>query len=1053
MPLRRTGAVRRTAAAAEAVGATASPVAGAYELLHRYLWIRDAAAERRVLDLGGAEGVGHAVLADAAGSLLVGPGDLSTSADGSLDLVVAFKTVGFAEGFEHLVRSAARVLTADGLLVVDVSDPGVHDGTTPPDRPASAECVEILERHFANVDVFGQRPSSGSVIEAMEASEGPASFFAVGCDETGAWQEVGGPGEPVSLIAVAGPAGLRGPGARSVLSDDGLGLLREVTAATDARVAALELAAAAEQRRADAARRHVLAAEEDVLRALEQVEAERRARIAGERRQAEAMAEAADQARVEAVVGWARELDLAGQEVRAVHEQRERERAEYEAATQWQRQELQRISESVTWRAFMKARGKLYSALGGRDSRPARVLSAGLRGVGRLATARKERRAPAPVPVVVEVPAEETPVRTIVFPVFDDPVVSIVIPVYDDAELTERCLRAILHATDDVPYEVIVVDDGTDADVQRLLDGLEGAVVLRNDENLGYLRTVNRGAAHASGEHLLHLNNDTEPQPGWLGPLVSRLEGAADVGVVVPKLLFPDGRLQEAGSIVWSDGNAWNYGHGEPETACAYNFVREVDYGSAAAMLVRGELWRALGGFDERFAPGYYEDVDLCFSARQHGFRVLYEPTSRVVHVQGGSMGTDLEVGGKRHQVLNRAAFADKWASELADHEHGPGPDRGRVAIAADRGAGDRVLVVDHAVPQPDQDAGSLRMFHLVENLVRLGHRVTFLPDNFAAPAPHTARLQALGVEVLYGELHLTARLAGIAPETRLAILSRPYVASRYLHLVREFLPGAMVAYDTVDLHYLRERRRAELEGNPNLAKSDSFRELELGLARGCDVTLTVSEQEAEQLRSDAEGVDVAVVPLANRVWERPPSREERHGLLFIGNFVHPPNVDAVEFLVGRVMPIVWARVPDVRLVVAGGNVPPVIRSLASTQVEITGWVEDLDPLVGQSVAMVAPLRYGAGVKGKVAQALASGLPVVTTPIGAEGLGAEVGSDLLVGATAQELAEAVIEVLHDRELWARLSGNGQALLSRTASPAAQREALRALLARGGQSPA
>lgn len=270
----------------------------------------------------------------------------------------------------------------------------------------------------------------------------------------------------------------------------------------------------------------------------------------------------------------------------------------------------------------------------------------------------------------------------IAFPEVPDPLVSVVVTVHEDAELTERCLRALARAGGDVPFEVIVVDDGDDPAVARLLDAAHGTRIVRAGPGLGYLRSANRGALAARGTHIVQLNNDTEPQPGWLDALVGRLDADERTGVVVAKLLFPDGRLQEAGSIVWADGSGWSYGGGDDETAAPYDVVRDVDYGSAAAMLVRGSVWRALGGFDERFVPAYYEDVDLCFSARARGWRVVYEPAARVVHVRGGSMGDGDGAASRRLIDANRLVFARKWATALADHA---AFDPAGVHAAADR--------------------------------------------------------------------------------------------------------------------------------------------------------------------------------------------------------------------------------------------------------------------------------------------------------------------------------------------------------------------------------
>lgn len=273
--------------------------------------------------------------------------------------------------------------------------------------------------------------------------------------------------------------------------------------------------------------------------------------------------------------------------------------------------------------------------------------------------------------------------ETIVLPLADEPVVSIVVTAHDDASLTEACLRALAATLPGgPPAEVVVVDDSADPAVAALLADVRGVRVVRTTGGIGYLHAANLGARAARGTHVLQLNNDTQPQAGWLDAMLGRLEAQPWTGVVVAKLLFPDGRLQEAGGIVWRDGRCWNHGIGDVESAPAYRRPREVDYGSAAAMLVDGALWRALGGFDERYAPGYYEDVDLCFAARTRGRTVVYEPDARVVHARGGSMGSAGQGVSGRLIEDHRRVFRARWAAALADQ---PAYHPDAVEAAADR--------------------------------------------------------------------------------------------------------------------------------------------------------------------------------------------------------------------------------------------------------------------------------------------------------------------------------------------------------------------------------
>jgi glycosyltransferase involved in cell wall biosynthesis len=358
--------------------------------------------------------------------------------------------------------------------------------------------------------------------------------------------------------------------------------------------------------------------------------------------------------------------------------------------------------------------------------------------------------------------------------------------------------------------------------------------------------------------------------------------------------------------------------------------------------------------------------------------------------------------------------------------------------VAADRNHGDHVLVVDHRVPRPDSDSGSLRMFEMLRALRERGCRVSFLPDNFEPDEPYTSSLQGLGVEVMHAPVDVAAELDALRGRVGLVILSRPQVAARYIDAVRERVPDALVAYDTVDLHHVRERRRLEIgEGNP--AKAHALRELELALIRACDTTVVISHAEGALVRAEVPDADVRVIPNANEIARSVPPAQGRKGLLFVGGFEHTPNLDAASVLVHEVMPLVWRELPDCRLTIVGAHAPAEVEALASPRVHVAGWVPDMTQLLQETRLMVAPLRYGAGVKGKVTQSLAAGLPVVTTPIGAEGLGATPGEHLLVESDLEALAAAVVRLDGDDELWARLSEGGLELAEAGWSPAAMRE--------------
>jgi GT2 family glycosyltransferase len=251
---------------------------------------------------------------------------------------------------------------------------------------------------------------------------------------------------------------------------------------------------------------------------------------------------------------------------------------------------------------------------------------------------------------------------------------SIVIPTYNGWEHLGVCLD-VLEETLPEPFEgeVIVVDDASGERTKALLREWESAQsrlnlkVVENRSNSGFTESCNRGAATAHGEFLVFLNDDTVPQPGWLSALLRTFPEHPEAGAVGGKLLYPDGSLQEAGNVIFSDGSGANFGRGDyVSDDPLYSYVREVDYCSAALLATPRALFEEIGGFDDRYRPAYYEDTDYCFSVWARKHRVLYQPDSVVVHTEGATSGTDLSRGVKRHQVVNRSKFTEKWKKALA---------------------------------------------------------------------------------------------------------------------------------------------------------------------------------------------------------------------------------------------------------------------------------------------------------------------------------------------------------------------------------------------------
>jgi GT2 family glycosyltransferase/SAM-dependent methyltransferase len=1020
-----------------------------YEHMHRYLWASKLVGGKRVLDLGSGEGFGASLLAESAETVVgvdideqtvehaqlnwsgprinfqVGSAiDLSPFADGTFGAVVAFEIIEHLAEQEQMLAEVRRVLVPGGLLIVSTPDRRLYSEATGQSNPyherelTREEFSGLLSKTFANVGMFGQRTITGSHLGALD-SQGdvtapPSAFFIERAGEE--WRLAGDPAA-LYMIALASDVPLEPVSSTSTLADCGLELMR-----------------ASERGGAEFAR--TIASERDAALAREEVARDALDRLRLEIRHRDV--------RVDHLQG-----EIAG--VRERLDGSERSAHELFVALEESRRLTRQVELSVTWQLFQRVRGGVFARVG-EDKLPVRALRKMLRLGGRLLN--RGARAVGPVIVAPPTAADDGAIN---FPQFQQPLVSLVIPLYSRPELTRRCLESIRDHTDEVGYEVILVDDGADEVTKELLEKVTGARVLADEGNQGYLRSVNRGASVALGQWIVLCNNDIEVTPAWLSAMVDCAVSRNSVGIVAPKFVSPEGELSEAGGILWSDATGVNYGRGEDPRLFHYEYTREIDYGSAAALLVSAELWRQAGGYDVRYEPMYYEDADLCMQARKLGWHVFYEPSAVVVHAEGSTAGTDPSSGYKRHQELNRVKFLDKWRVVL-EKEHLAPADH-NVRRAATRFGGPHVLVVDFRVPMWDRDAGSLRMFEIIRSLLGLGCRVTLMPDNFAPTEPYTRALQRMGVEVVYGPVDLIAEFGEIGPELAAAILSRPHAASRWLDTVREFAPQALLVYDTVDLHWVRESRRYMFNG-PDLPKENgtiavqgpkaaALLELELALVRASDITVTVTGAESAEIVKHVPDARVLIIPTVHKPSGSGALPSKRRGVIFVGGFEHPPNSDAAIYLVREVMPRVWASMGDVPVTIIGGSPPHEVLELAGPQVEVRGWVSDLVPLLDSARAMVVPVRYGAGIKGKITQALAAGLPVVTTPLGAEGLEALDGGEMLIGEDASALAERVVRVIVDDELWQSLSDGGLRLMRAGFSLEVLESRLREMLQRAG----
>jgi GT2 family glycosyltransferase len=608
----------------------------------------------------------------------------------------------------------------------------------------------------------------------------------------------------------------------------------------------------------------------------------------------------------------------------------------------------------------------------------------------------------------------------LVFVASAQPRVSVVVVLYNQAGLSLLCLQALAELRDP-GLELIIVDNASSDRMPQLLARVDGAQVLRQSTNLGFLRAVNLAAAQARGKYLLLLNNDAVVFPETIARAAARLDAEPDAGAVGGPILLWDGRLQEAGSIVWNDGSCLGYGRGDSPDAGPYRYLRDVDYCSGAFLMVRRALFERLGRFDDVFAPAYYEESDFCVRLWEAGHRIVYDPSVRVRHFEFAS-----DAGSGRAlalQVRNRERFVARHPDFLAAR---PAPAPAHLLLARERLAPGtrRVLFIDDRVPLPWLGQGYPRAASFVRSLIDAGAAVTHYPLQF----PHEdwedvyqALPERCEVMLDHGLARIATFLEARAGLYDTIVVSRPH-NMEVIDAIRARQPawfeGCRVVYDAEALFSLRDIEKARVLGTaPPEEEQHRMIDAEMALARNADGIVTVSEAEARHFRAAGH----AHVHVLGHAIEPCPTTNDfglRRGFLFVGAIGadDTPNTDSLLWFVRQCWPeIVRALGDKARLDIVGPCDSESVRALASASVRVHGRVADLAPFFEHARVFIVPTRFAAGIPHKAHEAAARGLPMVVSPLIAGQLGWQ--DCVAVGATPAQFGEACVRMHQDAAQW------------------------------------
>jgi GT2 family glycosyltransferase/SAM-dependent methyltransferase/glycosyltransferase involved in cell wall biosynthesis len=1045
-----------------------------FEHYHRYCFTRDLCDGRDVLDVASGEGYGAALLAGVARSVvgveIDGPSVAHAAAnyradnlrflqgdalalplaDSSVDVVVSFETLEHLDDQNRFMAEVRRVLRPGGLFVVSTPDRSVYSAPgTEPNPYHKLELTEpefraLLLNHYVNVTLLSQRPVLGSVLAAGGES-GWRSYERRGADFV---EATNGLARAHYLLAVASDG---------KVPDVGSSVYLDRRRVHDVMQDAAQLPAL--QARADEFVRERNAARADAAHFAQEA-----AKAAKAQKQAQALRQ--DQAaQLASMAELERRLrDIETSQARTIGQLLE---ARQESADL--RRALDAAIYSTSWRLLAPLRlfGRRLPGAARAIRRVAKVvwwtltLQIGARVLARLRQRAAERQTvahendmDASAPATSAAHAEPPPAdlrdalrallagTAIDFPAMASPVVSVIIPAYRGLEDLRWCLRSLAATLDSEPgFEVILVDDCPAETVHQAIPASSGLTKIANAENLGFLLSCNRGARAARGRVLCFLNSDTIVMPGWLGSLVRALDEEQGAGIAGGMLLNADNTVQSAGWRILANGWGHAIGAGGHPRDGAYTYRRDVDCVTGACFAVSKALFDELGGLDSHYAPAFYEEFDFAFRARARGLRVIYEPASRVVHLGSASYGA------ARRDALssaNHAKFAERFAAVLGRQ---PSDTSDEFALRHGTQAGPVLLVVDHGIPRPDRHAGDVTMSQYLALFVAAGWRVVFGPMDGVADGPPAAALERQGIELIRDPVTIPAWLARHGRHVSDVWLARPEIGEKLIGAIRVH-SDAHIAYYPHDLHHVRLDLRARLEGSPDLAEeAERVRAQECAVLRDVDHIMPPSAEEAAVIRGLAPHTPVTVLPPYYYDAAECRTYDAAHfaglaDIVFVGGFPHVPNVDAALFMATEVMPLVWRDMEQARLVLVGYAPPPEVLALAGPRVVVTGQVPSVEPFLQQARLVLCGLRYGAGVKNKVVDAMRLGVPVVATTIGGEGIGIEAGRDAIIADDAAGLAKGVVDLFASDERCAALSEAGSALVRQRFSRAAARAALR-----------
>lgn len=613
-----------------------------------------------------------------------------------------------------------------------------------------------------------------------------------------------------------------------------------------------------------------------------------------------------------------------------------------------------------------------------------------------------------------------------------NPEVSIIIHGSNELKMILNCLHYIEKYDQNISKEIFVIHDKS-SDVQQYLEKIKGIVLINNEEINGLTQAINHSIEKAKGKFIYLLDSHALVQENYLSTLVEVFNTKENVGAVGSKMISADNNIASAGSLVFKDSEIVELGKSEAIDTPQFNFVRKVDFCAGSLLFSKINKTGDLNLLNQIFSSSHFAEADLCLKLKKgENLDIYYQPLSEV---------TCFNNSFKTATNNDKVDFANHWNSYFTDRKYVKSEKINYITYKTPN-----FLFLEENMPKPDQDSGSRRFMEILKILQRNGHHIVLAVKHFdeANDSNYITYFQNAGIEVCRDYVNAQNKIVKVTDQVVNALayveviwIFRPLGFDYWYSLINGKINGQKIIYDMVDLHYLRMEREnnyIDVVTKERVQEISFFREKEYSGMNISDAVISISDEEKNTVSENGvkKNKIFTVSNIHKPVDNVPLGFSEREGLLFIGGYNHLPNIDAVKFLHDQILPLVWAKNDKIKIFILGPDFPADLKEkFHSERFQILGYQETVDFWFENSRVFVAPLRYGAGVKGKIGQALEFKLPVITTGIGAEGMSLEDQKTALISdENPQNFADKILELYDNESLWQTLHENSLLPLSK-----------------------